>query len=371
MKENLKISEKPNSSEMGIFWGIGYNRDAMNHKQRTRWFALVLSLLILAPPAVAPAFGSPPDKGIRCFIDGHTHALIARNGKGPVQADLKRLVGNHVHNVVFSFPLEYGTGEDLLKQIEKEKQKISGCAGSAGVLLRFVNRFEPVRDARELQVIPALEHDQPIFRNGPEIVRILKKSGIAAITLQDRDIESVSVAEDPVSREVSLRRSLSEAGRAVLGAMNRNGVRIDITHLSEELQLEVIRVSREPVFASHSNVRRIAEVERNLSDKALSALVRRDGLVLLTFDRAYLFGGGKTGGGIDRLLNHIEYLVNIFGDRCVGIGSDFGGSGRNAPRELAGVECFPRIAAALREAGYSETRVARIMGGNIAAFFAR
>ena len=94
-------------------------------------------------------------------------------------------------------------------------------------------------------------------------------------------------------------------------------------------------------------------------------------MVLLTFDKEYLLGRESAPGasGIPKLIEHIDYVVRQYGIDHVGIGTDYGGSGSNAPPDLFGVECFRSIANVLIEKGYSLEHVKKILGGNLIDFF--
>jgi membrane dipeptidase len=168
---------------------------------------------------------------------------------------------------------------------------------------------------------------------------------------------------------------LTDLGRALMPALSRAGMILDISHMAEESFWQALDLFDGQVIASHSNCRVfVAEsrADRHLSDAMIRALVSRGGVIGMVLYNAFLAAEYVTGDpkepyGIDRLLRHIDHICQITGDaRHVAIGSDLdGGLGREQiPRELDSVADMPRIAEALSADGYADADVAAIMGGS-------
>ncbi len=168
---------------------------------------------------------------------------------------------------------------------------------------------------------------------------------------------------------------LTDAGRDLLGEMDRHGLILDTSHMAEESFWQALDLFTGPVIASHSNCRALVPdliADRHLSDAMIRALIERDaviGVVLFnTFLMAeYQHNRPKETVGLDVVVRHIDHICQIAGSaRHVAIGSDLdGGFGsEKIPRELDSVADLPCIGTALRAAGYTEADVAAIMGNN-------
>ncbi len=333
--------------------------------------ASILALgIALAGSPVKPfdrnAGGSQSPAGFAA-IDGHTHDLVPRGGKPPEQSGIERAAAAGLRGAVLAFPRETTTPAGLLRQIQIDREAVRAYAARKAVDVAFVDRFDLTNagaGSRAFQILASLEYFDGVFGGGLAALDALYGAGIRSVTIVDYPGDNLSQGKGDAL-------CLSEFGRRVVGRMNELSMAIDISHLPEPLQRDVIRTSSRPVIASHSNAREVAAVGRNLSDGVLRELSGRGGLVLFTFDREFLFGTGdiQETPGLPQLLKHISHVVRLCGGDHVGLGSDYLGSGRNAPADLRGVECFQAIAENLAKAGYPPEAVRKIMGENLADFF--
>ena len=177
---------------------------------------------------------------------------------------------------------------------------------------------------------------------------------------------------------------LTSAGKALLAEMERVGLILDTTHMSEETFWQSLQHFSGPVIASHSNCRSITMGksdlsneadrvlnERLLSDDMIRELAERDGVIgIVPFNR-YLnvewSSSNRFEMGLDQVVRQIDHICQLTGNALhVGIGSDIdGGFGRDeTPRELDTVADIAKLADALRQSGYQEEDVTCIMGGN-------
>ncbi|MGH9659079.1 MAG: dipeptidase, partial [Bryobacteraceae bacterium] len=157
-------------------------------------------------------------------------------------------------------------------------------------------------------------------------------------------------------------RGLSNLGRDVVREMNRLGMIVDVSHVSDKTFWDVLETSRAPVFASHSSCRALSNVRRNLSDEMIAALAKKGGTVQINFACQFLSASGKA--TIADVVAHIDHAVKIGGVDAVGIGSDFDGI-QCAPAGLDDVGKFPNLTRALLEKGYSDAAIRKIYGGNV------
>lgn len=198
---------------------------------------------------------------------------------------------------------------------------------------------------------------------------------------------------------------LSEFGRQVVREMNRLGMMIDVSHISDAAFYEVISLSTAPVIASHSNARAVCNHPRNLSDDMLRAIARNGGVVQVCLLNDYvkkmppnpereealaLFR--KKYGDLSKLneeqrrearrqwreinrrhppnlpsvadlVDHIDHIVKVAGINHVGIGSDFDGGGALA--DCPDVSAIPAITYELLRRGYHPDQIQKIWGGNL------
>ncbi|HEU4593626.1 MAG TPA: dipeptidase [Pyrinomonadaceae bacterium] len=203
-------------------------------------------------------------------------------------------------------------------------------------------------------------------------------------------------------------RGLNEFGREVIREMNRLGMMVDVSHVSDKTFRDIVETSTKPVIASHSNARAVADAHRNLTDEMIRALARKGGVVCVVFYPAFVDGGwrahkervdseiaplvreaGRSAVGrgsfrrlardrvrereyrkrlppvpLARLVDHIDHIVRLVGVRHVGLGSDFDGI-QAVPPDLSSVADLPNLTAELVRRGYSAEDVKLILGGNI------
>ena len=204
------------------------------------------------------------------------------------------------------------------------------------------------------------------------------------------------------------KRGLNEIGRSVIREMNRLGMMVDVSHVSDKTFWDIIETSTAPVVATHSGVRALVNVPRNLTDEQLRALARTGGVCCVIFYPAFLEAGwrnaqrkvdaeitplveaasSKTQGTpaqkklvrdrvrereylrrlppvpLARVVDHIDYIVKLLGIDHVGIGSDFDGM-QAAPADLSSVADLPNLTKELLRRGYSEQDIDKLLGGNM------
>ena len=223
--------------------------------------------------------------------------------------------------------------------------------------------------------------------------------------------------DDPSVRHT--REGLSEFGKDVVYEMNRLGMMIDISHVSDRTFYRTLIISRAPVIASHSSARALCDAPRNMSDQMLAAIANsggphsRGGIVQVNFYNGFLSqswrnaalklqpqidkavedfkakarieGRQVTYADIDRidrqfysiiprpplsaLIDHIDHIAKVAGIDHVGLGSDFDGVCGQTPQGLDSAAGLPKITAALMARGYSAEDCRKILGGNLLRVF--
>jgi membrane dipeptidase len=168
---------------------------------------------------------------------------------------------------------------------------------------------------------------------------------------------------------------LTRLGRQLLREMQRLGMVLDVTHLTDRAFWEALELFDGPVWASHSNCRALVPDGRQFDDRQLRALIQRGAVIGAAFDAWMLYPGWIRGVTtpqeanvtIATVVDHIDHVCQLAGNaHHSGIGSDLdGGYGREqCPRDLQSIADLQRVADILRQRGYSREDVAAIMHGN-------
>ena len=211
--------------------------------------------------------------------------------------------------------------------------------------------------------------------------------------------------------DFQVHHGLSDFGRAVVREMNRIGMMVDVSHVSDETIDDVLETSRAPVFASHSSCRAICDIPRNLTDDQIARIAAKGGVVMINVssyfvdpavvkamndERAKLLpeylkikqdlasDPKKRDEAIvklfdaiprrrttcTRVIDHIEHVIQVAGPQAVGLGTDFDGI-EDPPEGLDDVSKLPVITAELLRRGHSERVVEGVLGENFLRFFRR
>lgn len=155
---------------------------------------------------------------------------------------------------------------------------------------------------------------------------------------------------------------LTAFGRQVVKEMNRLGMLVDVSHLSDKGFWDVIECSAKPIIASHSNARSLCNVERNLTDEQLKALAQKKGCVGITFVAKFL-NTEKGKASIDDIYRQIDYIASLVGDEHVAFGSDFDGT--VLPNDISGVQDINRIIDYLIGKNYSSATIEKLCNKNV------
>jgi len=199
---------------------------------------------------------------------------------------------------------------------------------------------------------------------------------------------------------------LSPFGEAVVREMNRLGMMVDVSHLSDAAFYDVLEVTTAPVIASHSSARHFTPgFERNMDDDMIRALAANGGLIMINFGSSFITAearayskarsaaeklwkmdhpelsddeaetafakiyaeshGPYPFATLDDVLDHFDHVIRLVGVDHVGIGSDYDGVGDSLPVGLKDVSTYPALVRGLLERGHDEAAVRKILGENL------
>lgn len=203
---------------------------------------------------------------------------------------------------------------------------------------------------------------------------------------------------------VRLYNGLSEYGEQVVAEMNRVGIMVDLSHVSDDTFKDALAITKVPAIASHSSVRKFTpSFERNMSDELIQAMAKNGGVIMINFggsfiDSAYAAGSEKvrehlvnwlaennlsrrdsaaqayiseyTAANnpfptVQRVADHIDYIKNLVGVDYIGLGSDFDGVGDSLPTGLKDVSMYPNLIAELLKRGYTREEIEKICYKNV------
>ncbi len=175
--------------------------------------------------------------------------------------------------------------------------------------------------------------------------------------------------EMPIAQKPST-GGLTEFGRKVVAEMNRVGMVVDLSHVSDETFFDAIQASTRPVFVSHSNARALSDHKRNVSDAMLRALKANGGVIGVNLWAELLEPNGKGSDAegaqpvsVESVLDQIDHIVKVAGIESVGLGSDFEGMS-DLPPDLQNAAQLPKIFEGMRRRGYSEADIRKFAGEN-------
>lgn len=154
---------------------------------------------------------------------------------------------------------------------------------------------------------------------------------------------------------------LSPFGFKLVTEMQRLGIVIDVSHLSDRGFLDVMNATDVPFIASHSNSRTVCNNRRNLTDEQFLEIVRRGGIVGLNLYPAFLGSGS-----LDSVCRHVDRFLSLGGENAIAIGADFDGA--SMPDGISGIADMTKLYEILRES-YGESTAERIFFGNAYKFF--
>jgi membrane dipeptidase len=223
------------------------------------------------------------------------------------------------------------------------------------IVIRTRRDLERCLATEALGAVLTVEGGEPL-EGEIRILRTLYRLGVRGLglTWNNRNELADGVAEGQTGG------GLTRFGRQVLLEMNRLGMFIDVSHLSEAGFWDVIELSSAPVIASHSNCSAVWNHPRNLTDRQIKAVAELKGVVGVNLVPQFV---GPQGAGHNALIEHVDHICSLVGDEYVGFGSDFDGT-ENLICGVNDVTDFPDLVAGLRNRGYSEESVARICGRN-------
>ncbi|MFH5835832.1 dipeptidase [Proteiniclasticum sp. C24MP] len=236
-----------------------------------------------------------------------------------------------------------------------------------------VYRFSDIERNREEGKISALLsiEDGGITEGDLSVLRMVHRLGVRMITLTWNYENPIGYPATNFGKEESgSSKGLKEQGIAFLSEMERLGIMVDVSHLSDEGFYDVARYAGKPFLASHSDARSLCSHPRNLTDDMLKVLAEKGGLVGMNYyfgfldeDRDRLQGRGTA----ETVVDHIEHVRNVAGIDVIALGSDF--DGIEETLDLEDASKMHLLVAALERRGFRTGEIEKIFSLNALRFF--
>ena len=240
--------------------------------------------------------------------------------------------------------------------------------------------------------------------NDIRMVRVFSDLGVRYMTLSHfyNDEWADSSSDKPAHN------GLTDYGKEIVREMNRQGMMVDISHVSDKTFYDALEVSKAPLIASHSSCRAICNHPRDMTDDMIKALAAKGGVIQINYeksfiDETYRQASEKVSGGVvamfdqlkkecgddeeclgkkmqemerkataegklphvswEKIVDHIDHVVKLVGADHVGLGSDFDGA--TMPEGMDDCTHLPKITEALMRKGYRDDDIRKILGGNL------
>ena len=294
--------------------------------------------------------------------------------------------------------------DGVLEQIDRHADRMRLCTSAAEIVAAH-------RDGRFAALL-GVEGGHAI-ENNLALLRLYYRLGVRYMTLTwantNEWADSSGDMDDPT---VEHHGGLTAFGRDVVREMNRLGMMVDVSHVSDQTFWDVLEVSTAPVIATHSSARALTDVPRNMTDEMLRAMAANNGVVMVNFYPAFLDAawgaaydaqlpermvarraleaeyaarGEEVPGGVredlvrefaaklprapfSALIDHIDHVARVAGIDHVGIGTDFDGIPA-LPDGIDSAADLPKVTATLVERGYSAGDLSKLLGGNLLRVF--
>ncbi|MFT5451805.1 MAG: membrane dipeptidase [Enterobacterales bacterium] len=284
--------------------------------------------------------------------------------------------------------------DDIEKIIKQSPNKFMAACSSQDVEKSLV--------LNKIALPLGMENGAPIAGDFKNLEHFYKR-GIRYVTLAHSKSNHISDSSYDENRQWF---GLSEFGKKLVPEMNRLGVMIDISHVSDIAFYQVIESTKTPVIASHSSARHFTpDFERNMSDEMIIKLGENDGVIQINYGSTFLIKSARIAwdlfseveekfitensldeekdkdeieafksqyklkhpelwANISDVLDHIDHVVKLTNINHVGLGSDYDGVGDSLPNGLKDVSTYPALIQGLLDRGYDEVSIGKILGGN-------
>lgn len=311
---------------------------------------------------------------------------------------------------------DHGAAHRALELIDITRRVVDGHPKDMTLAVSPAD-IRAAKKAGKIAVLMGIEGGHAI-EDSLGVLREMYRAGVRYMTLTHTNTNHWADSSGPFyepdfdPKKSAVHNGLSEFGKSVVKEMNRLGMIVDISHVSDATIHDVLAISRSPVMASHSSCRALANMPRNLTDDQIKQIAAKGGVVMINVGSAFLDQTAydaftaqlakvkpeylrlKAAYAKDparlrtelqalskkqpalpradwtKVVEHIEHVMTVGGEDAVGIGDDFDGI-QDTPIGFEDVSMYPKLSEELLRRGHSEAQVKKVLGENFLAFFAR
>jgi membrane dipeptidase len=284
-------------------------------------------------------------------------------------------------------------------------------------LAASVADIRAAKRAGKLAILMGIEGGHAI-EDSLGVLREMYRAGVRYMTLTHTNTNHWADSSGPFyepdfdPKKSAVHDGLTAFGKDVVKEMNRLGMIVDVSHVSDATIRDALAVSRAPIMASHSSCRALSSIPRNLTDDQIKQIAAKGGVVMINVGSAFLDQkvydqfvanlakikpeyaklkamyatdparlrtelqalekkqGALPRAAFAKVVDHIEHAMAVGGEDAVGIGDDFDGI-QDPPVGFEDVSFYPKISEELLRRGHSQAQVKKVLGANFLAFFAR
>lgn len=330
--------------------------------------------------------------------------LGKRNAEGSI--DIPRMKEGGMNAIFFSIWIDGRimgppAVEKALDQMDLVRENVAKYSNDI-VMCRTAEDVRRAHSQGKIAALMGVEGGHMIG-NDIHVLRIFADLGVRYMTLTHfyNDEWADSSTDKPAHN------GLTDFGKQIVEEMNRQGIMVDISHVSDKTFYDALAISKAPLIASHSSCRALCDHVRDMTDDMIRALAAKGGVIQINYeksfiDQAYKNASDKMSGGVvaqmdefkkkcgddeacmqkmvadmgkqatengtlphvswERIVDHIDHAVKLVGADHVGLGSDFDGA--SMPEGMEDASHLPRITEALMRKGYSDSDIRKILGEN-------
>lgn len=323
------------------------------------------------------------------------------------QLDLPRMKKGHLGAVLFGIyaqPQDYAPSLWLprsLEQLEALRREVAANSKDMEFAVTAAD-VERIHKSGKHAALVSLEGGH-LIADSFGVLRLFRGLGVRYMTLAHFKTNNFA---DSMT-DVAAHNGLSPFGKKLVHEMNRIGMIPDVSHISDKAVFDTVETSKAPVLASHSSVKSISPIVRNMPDDVIRAIAKKGGVICINFHAGYLQKDAyevymknrarrdeeikevltmrssdpsrwELVRGIQRkyyaqmpkvdyrqLLKHVDYIAKLVGPDHVGFGSDFDGVSGMVPVGMEDVSKYPVLIKGLIEMGYSDQDIRKIAGLNL------
>ena len=292
-----------------------------------------------------------------------------------------------------------GASKQLAHQLIDSMEALAWRAPDKFAMAYTVADVEKQFEQGQISIALGMENGSPMEGDMANLKEFYER-GIRYITLSHSLSNHIADSSYDIRRQWN---GLSPFGKELVVEMNNIGMMIDISHVSDDAFWQTLEITKAPVIASHSSLRRYTPgFERNMSDDMIKALGENGGVIMINFGSTFVTQAAnryrdminqqieqvkeqygedseeaKTRiaelqkdnpfpfATLEQVLDHIDHVVELIGIDHVGIGSDYDGVGDSLPVGLKDVSTYPNLIQGLLDRGYSEADIKKIMNENL------